>query len=79
MVAGSIIMGRGFGPLMQFMSSWRMTATAKESYLRLSAFSAILERQVSGMPPAGTTKGMFSVAAAGYRIPNRVLLKSGLF
>ena len=50
MVAGSIIMGRGFGPLMQFMSSWRMTATAKESYLRLSAFSAILERQVSGMP-----------------------------
>jgi len=78
MVAGSIIMGRGFGPLMQFMSSWRMTATAKESYLRLSGFSAILERQISDMPlPA--PQGHVSAAGAGYRIPNRSLLKAVSF
>ena len=78
MVAGSIIMGRGFAPLMQFMSSWRMTATAKESYLRLSGFSAILERQVPGMPlPA--PKGHVSVAGASYRIQSQLLLKAVSF
>ena len=75
MVAGSIIMGRGLAPLMQLMSSWRMTSTAKESYLRLSRFCAILERQVPGMPlPA--PNGHVSVVGAGYRMPNRVLLKA---
>lgn len=75
MVAGSIIMGRGLAPLMQLMSSWRMTSTAKESYLRLSRFCAILERQVAGMPlPA--PKGHVSVVGAGYRMPGRVLLKA---
>ena len=78
MVAGSIIMGRGFGPLMQFMSSWRMTASAKESYLRLSSFSSMLDRIVPGMP-LPPPKGHVSVAGAGYRIPSRVLLKAVSF
>lgn len=75
MVAGSIIMGRGLAPLMQLMSSWRMTSTAKESYLRLSSFCVILEKQVSGMP-LPSPKGHISVVGAGYRIPSRVLLKA---
>lgn len=78
MVAGSIIMGRGLAPLMQLMSTWRMTVTARESYLRLNNFCAILERQVSGMPmPA--PKGRISVAGAGYRIQSQVLLKGVSF
>jgi len=78
MVAASIIMGRGFAPLMQFMSSWRMTATAKESYLRLSGFSAMLERQIPDMPlPA--PQGHVSADGAGYRLPNRLLLKAVTF
>ncbi len=78
MVAGSIIMGRGFGPLMQFMSSWRTTATAKESYLRLSSFSSMLDRIVPGMP-LPPPKGHVCVAGAGYRIPSRMLLKAVSF
>lgn len=78
MVAGSIIMGRGFAPLMQFMSSWRLTSTAKESYLRIRSFSAMLERQVPGMP-LPPPKGHVSVAGASYRTQNRLLLKAVSF
>lgn len=52
MIAASIIMGRGLGPLMQLMSSWRLTAQARESYNRLKKFSAHIENQnrVDKMP-----------------------------
>jgi len=78
MVAASIIMGRGLAPLMQVMSSWRMTTQAKESYQRLKGFCAMLERQGSSMPlPA--PKGHVNVVNAIFRIQNQLLLKGVSF
>jgi PrtD family type I secretion system ABC transporter len=48
-VAASIIMGRALGPLMQVMSTWRMTMGARESYQRLKRFSDFLEKQSKPM------------------------------
>lgn len=78
MVAASIIMGRGLAPLMQVMSSWRLTTQAKESYLRLKQFSAFLEQQTEKMSlPA--PKGRINVAGAVYRVQDQVLLKGVSF
>jgi len=50
MVAGSIIMGRGLAPLMQFMSSWRQAAGARQAYKRLKGLSDLLDRREAAMP-----------------------------
>ena len=78
MVAASIIMGRGLAPLMQVMSSWRLTTQAKESYQRLKGFSAMLEQQVQTMP-LPVPKGHLNVAGAVFRIKDQVLLKGVSF
>ncbi len=44
-VAASIIMGRALAPLMQVMSTWRMTLGAREAYQRLKMFTDFLENQ----------------------------------
>jgi len=78
MVAASIIMGRGLAPLMQVMSSWRLTTQAKESYLRVKEFSAFLERQPQKMSlPA--PRGQIRVAGVVYRVPDQILLKGVSF
>ncbi|CCK79563.1 type I secretion system permease/ATPase [Desulfobacula toluolica] len=78
MVAASIIMGRGLAPLMQVMSSWRLTTQAKESYQRLKGFSAMLEQQAQTMP-LPVPKGHLNVAGAVFRIEDQVLLKGVFF
>ncbi|SDT84639.1 type I secretion system permease/ATPase [Desulfobacula phenolica] len=78
MVAASIIMGRGLAPLMQVMSSWRLTTQAKESYQRLKGFSAMLEQQAQTMP-LPEPKGHLNVAGAVFRIKDQVLLKGVSF
>ena len=76
MVACSIIMGRGLAPLMQVMTSWRLTTQARESYRRLKDFSAIAEQNAQGNPmPLPVPRGRIDVAGAVYRINNQFLLK----
>lgn len=76
MVAASIIMGRGLAPLMQVMSSWRMTTQARESYQRLKQFSAIADHQARAQDmPLPVPKGRIDVEGAVYRINDLFLLK----
>ena len=78
MVAASIIMGRGLGPLMQVMSSWRLLSQAKDSYVRVKQFSAMMDQHPKAMPlPA--PKGHIHVAGAVFRIQNSLLLKGVSF
>lgn len=78
MVAASIIMGRGLGPLVQLMASWRLFGQAKDSYQRLKAFSEIIEGQYQKMPlPA--LKGHVNVSKAVFRINHQFLLKGVSF
>lgn len=74
MVASSIIMGRAVGPLMRFMSTWNMTGQAREAYLRLKAFSAATENQLSPMP-LPKPSGNLEVVGAGFRAGSRLLVK----
>jgi ATP-binding cassette, subfamily C, type I secretion system permease/ATPase len=78
MVAASIIMGRGLGPLMQVMGAWRMITQARESYERLKGFSAMVEQQEKKMP-LPPPKGNLEVAGAVFRIGNQFLLKGVAF
>ncbi len=78
MVAASIIMGRGLGPLMQVMSSYRLTTQARESYQRLKGFSAMIDQQDQAMP-LPVPKGHINVAGAVFRIENQFLLKGVSF
>jgi PrtD family type I secretion system ABC transporter len=78
MVAASIIMGRGLAPLMQVMSSWRMTTQAKESYQRLKELSAMIEQQTQTMLlPA--PRGHINAVGVVFRIKDQVLLKGVSF
>ena len=77
-VAASIIMGRGLAPLMQVMSSWRMTMGAKEAYQRVKTFSDFLENQTDTMPlpePAGSLQ----VENASFRIGGQTLVNNVSF
>lgn len=74
MVAGSIIMGRALGPLMQVMSSWRQASSAKDAYQRLKNISDMAERMNSGMP-LPPPQGRLEVNGAVFGINNRLLLK----
>jgi PrtD family type I secretion system ABC transporter len=78
MVAASIIMGKGLGPLMQLMSSWQFTVRAREAYRRLESFSAFFEQQTQAMP-LPEPKGALNVAGAFYRVGDRVLLNGVSF
>jgi len=73
MVAASIIMGRGLGPLTQLMASWNMLAQARESYRRLLGASIFSEHKTGAMsvPPP---RGQVRVDGAVFRIQDRVLL-----
>ena len=78
MVAASIIMGRGLAPLMQVMSSWRLTSQARESYQRLKGFSAMIDQQTQSMP-LPEPRGHIHAAGAVFRIGNLLLLKGVSF
>ncbi|MEE4362573.1 MAG: type I secretion system permease/ATPase [Desulfotignum sp.] len=77
-VAASIIMGRGLAPLMQVMSSWRMTQGAKEAYQRVKAFSDFLENQTDTMPLPEPT-GHLQVESASFRIGGQTLVNNVSF
>jgi PrtD family type I secretion system ABC transporter len=77
-VAASIIMGRALAPLMQVMSSWRMTQGAREAYQRVKAFSDFLENRTDTMPlppPAGNLQ----VENASFRIGGQTLVNNVSF
>ncbi len=77
-VAASIIMGRGLAPLMQVMSTWRMTLGAREAYQRLKAFSAFLEQQADAMPLPEPT-GRLTADGATYRVGSQTLVNNVSF
>ncbi|MCG8550944.1 MAG: ABC transporter, partial [Desulfobacterales bacterium] len=80
MVAASIIMGRGLAPLMQLMSSWRVTTTARESYRQLKGFSTMIDQQnKADAMPLPAPKGHIRVDAAVFRIKHLLLLKGVSF
>jgi ABC-type protease/lipase transport system fused ATPase/permease subunit len=77
-VAASIIMGRGLAPLMQVMSTWRMTVGAREAYYRLRAFTAFLDLQTAAMPlPAPT--GRLQADGATLRVGGQILVNNVSF
>ncbi len=73
MVAASIIMGRGLGPLMQVVSSWRMTVQARESYNRVKAFSNLAANQKITME-LPRPKGEISVTGAVFQKDKQILI-----
>ncbi|WP_020588599.1 type I secretion system permease/ATPase [Desulfobacter curvatus] len=73
MVAASIIMGRGVGPLMQVMSSWRLISSAKLSYERISRMAAHIEAEainesMSLPKPAGHIRAESVLFSTGGRV-----------
>jgi len=79
MVAASIIMGRGLGPLMQFMSTWQFINRARDSYRRLEGISAHWEQMQAPTMPLPLPKGRLVVEGATYRVHDRVLLNGITF
>ena len=78
MVAGSIIMGRAMGPLMQIMGTWKFTIQAREAYKRLDAFLVFLDNNQEQMAlPAPV--GNISVDQVSLRIGERFLLQQVTF
>ncbi|MCA1786495.1 MAG: ATP-binding cassette domain-containing protein, partial [Desulfobacteraceae bacterium] len=77
-VAASIIMGRGLAPLMQVMSTWRMSQGAREAYQRLKAFTAFLEQQTDAMPLPEPT-GRLRADGATFRVGGQVLVNNVSF
>ncbi|MBU0973837.1 MAG: ATP-binding cassette domain-containing protein, partial [Proteobacteria bacterium] len=78
MVAASIIMGRGLGPLMQVVSSWRMTVQTRGAYDRIKAFSQIAvnqDKKISLPSP----KGNISVQNAVLIKANQILIRGVSF
>lgn len=78
MVAASIIMGRGLAPLMQVVSSWRMTVQTRQSYNRVKAFSQLSGNQVQKMP-LPPPKGKISVAGAVLVKSDQILIRGVSF
>ena len=78
MVAGSIIMGRAMGPMMQVMGTWKFTIQARESYKRLDSFITFLnqnEEQMSLPAP----RGNITVDEATLRIGEKFLIQQITF
>ncbi len=74
MVAASIIMGRGLGPLMQLMGGWRMTVQVRGAYQRLRQFSQVTTDASNAMSlPA--PQGQLSVIGASFMADKRMLLR----
>jgi len=78
MVAASIIMGRGLGPVMQAASTWKMTYQAKEAYKRIYGFEKALDRRMDKMtlPPP---RGDYELIGATFAAQDRVLLANVSF
>ena len=74
MVAGSIIMGRAMAPLMQVMSTWKITLQAREAYQRLDDFMTFLDQQGEQMP-LPPPRGQVTVEQASLAIGDRFLLQ----
>ncbi len=78
LVAASIIMGRGLGPLMQATSTWRMSRQAHEAYKRLKGFSEFIDNQKTPMPlPAPS--GALQADRASFRMGPYMLLRNVSF
>lgn len=78
MVAASIIMGRGLGPLMQVVSSWRMTVQARGAYERVKAFSQLAADQDEKIS-LPLPEGKISVQNAVLIKANQVLIRGVSF
>lgn len=78
MVAASVIMGRGLGPLMQVMSSWRLSVEAKEAYMRLKGFTEFIDRKPIPMA-LPRPEGKLNVSGAFSRVGSRLILKNVSF
>lgn len=76
MVASSIIMGRGLGPLMQLMSAWQTIDRAKESYQRLNGISENWLQMQSRSMALPAPRGHVVVDRASYRANDRQLLQN---
>ena len=74
MVAASIIMGRGLGPLMQFMSAWQSINRAREAYRRLEGIASHWEQSQARAMPLPRPKGRLVVEGAICKVHDRVLL-----
>ena len=75
MVAASIIMGRGLGPLIQFMSAWQSIHRARESYVRLDTIISQQERLQSQTMSLSLPKGRLIFEGVRYRVHDRMLLE----
>lgn len=78
MVASSIIMGRGVGPLTQAAAYWKMTVRVRDAYKRLKLFEVVLDAKTEKMPlPA--PKGLFQLEGATYTVGGRALVANVSF
>ncbi len=78
LVAASIIMGRGLGPLIQATSTWRMTRQAHEAYTRLKGFSEFIDKQKTPMAlPAPS--GALRADGVSFRMGPYMLLRNVSF
>ena len=73
MVAASIIMGRALTPLMQIMTTWKVTIQTRDAYERLNLFLSHADADIPAMnllPPLGTLR----VMNVSFTIADRLLL-----
>ncbi len=75
MVAASIIMGRGLGPLMQVTSSWKFIIQTRDAYKRLDIFVRNMDKQQEQML-FPSPKGELSVENAFFGIGGPMLLNN---
>ncbi len=78
MVAASIIMGRALAPLMQVMSTWKMTIQTRDAYKRLDAYILFLDQMQDQMLlPA--PRGDLNVVKVSLVIGDQFILKNVSF
>jgi PrtD family type I secretion system ABC transporter len=78
MVAASIIMGRALAPLMQVMSTWKMTIQTRDAYKRLDSYLLFLDQKQEQMAlPA--PRGDLNVVQVSLVIGERLILNSVSF
>ncbi len=78
MVAGSIIMGRALGPMMQVMGTWKFILQAREAYKRLDTFVTFLEQNKEQMP-LPSPRGNLTLDQVSLKIGERFLLQQVSF
>ena len=74
MVVASIIMGRALAPLMQIMSTWKITIQGREAYKRLDAFVRFLDNQQEQMN-LPVPRGKIDAIGVNLILGNRFLLQ----